>query len=94
MDDLCIHVVPDELLCNYNYDPHQRGELEGMHQPLSKLSPAPAISLHMKLKVWRILLFVSGTQVFEFVEIVTHFLLIITLSVRPTCLIHHLNAAL
>lgn len=39
VDDLCMHVVPDKLLCNCNYDPHRRGGPEGMHQPLSKLSP-------------------------------------------------------
>lgn len=93
VDDLCVHVVLDELLCNCNYDPHWRG-LEGMYQPLSKLSPAPAISLHMKQKVWRIPSFVSVTQVFACVEIVPHFLLFITLSARPTCLILPLNEAL
>lgn len=62
VDDLCMRAVSDELLCNCNYDPHRRGGSEGMHQPLSKLSPAPANSLHIKQKVWRISSFVSVTH--------------------------------
>lgn len=86
VDDLCMRVVSDELLCNCNYDPHRRGGPEGMHQPLSKLSPAPANSLHMKQKVWRIPSFFSVThKCCECVRIV---------PVRPAGLILPLNEAL
>lgn len=96
MDDLCIHVVSDELLCNCNYDPHRRGGLEGVHQPLPKLRPCACdFSAHEAESLEKSHhLFLSHKWWNVLTERVTRFLLFIVRSLRPTCLVLARNETL